>query len=52
MTIEEAIEHCYKDAEKERACGDKDGCVDEHLQLATWLEELREIKKNAKSNNQ
>ncbi len=41
MTIDEAIHHCYEDAEKEGKC-DKDPCANEHIQLAQWLEELKE----------
>jgi len=44
MTIDEAIKHCYEDAEKEKACEVKNPCASEHLQLAHWLEELKEVK--------
>ena len=37
MNIDEAIKHCYEFAESK--CGD---CGKEHLQLARWLEELKE----------
>jgi len=41
MTIDEAIEHC-----KEVACDCKagDGCAAQHLQLAAWLSELKELR--------
>jgi len=45
MTIDDAIKHCYEDAEREQSCNGKNGCVEEHLQLAGWLEELKEIKR-------
>jgi len=44
MTLDEAIQHCYEDVKKEKACGNKDTCADEHLQLAQWLEELKRLK--------
>jgi hypothetical protein len=40
MTIEEAIEHC-----KERAQGCS-LCAAEHAQLAKWLEELVQLRKD------
>ena len=40
MTIEEAIEHC-----KERAQGCS-LCAEEHAQLARWLEELVQLRKD------
>ena len=47
MDIDEAIQHCYEDAEKEEKCklGDKSPCANEHVQLAHWLEELKERRK-------
>ena len=42
MTLEEAIIHC-----KEKAC-DNTQCAMEHRQLAEWLEELQEYRKNAR----
>ena len=39
ITIDEAIEHCYEVADKK--CDD---CGKEHLQLAKWLEELKESR--------
>ena len=39
MTLDEAIKHCYEVAD--RKCDD---CGKEHLQLAKWLEELRDFK--------
>lgn len=56
MTIDEAIQHC-KEKQKllnEQACSEdmteKEAadcfeCATEHLQLATWLEELQELRK-------
>lgn len=43
MTIDEAIQHCKENAEKEILCG-HDLCAREHLQLAEWLEELKTLK--------
>lgn len=40
MTLEEAIIHC-----KEKACSNTQ-CAIEHGQLAEWLEELQEYRKN------
>lgn len=39
ITIDEAITHCYEVAD--RKCDD---CGKEHLQLAKWLEELKESR--------
>ena len=40
MTLEEAIIHC-----KEKAC-DNTQCSIEHEQLAEWLQELQQYRKN------
>ena len=40
MTLEEAIIHCEK-----KAC-DNIECSTEHKQLAEWLKELLELKRN------
>lgn len=40
MTLDEAIAHCYAVA------GGCDACAAEHLQLAHWLEELKEYREN------
>ena len=40
MTLEQAIKHCYEVAEKEQCYA----CAEEHLQLASWLEELKELR--------
>ena len=37
MTLDEAIQHCYDVANK--GC---DECAEEHLQLAKWLEEIKQ----------
>lgn len=42
MTLEEAIVHC-----EEKACGNTQ-CALEHRQLAEWLQELRQYRKNAR----
>ena len=42
MTLDEAIDHCL-----ERANQDCSSCADEHLQLAEWLIELKDLRKNA-----
>ena len=42
MTLEEAIKHC-----KEKAC-DNTQCAIEHRQLAEWLQELQQYRKNAR----
>ncbi len=41
MELEEAIQHCYENAEKEK-CNGHILCSNEHIQLAHWLEELKE----------
>lgn len=41
MTIDEAIEHCKEVAKKSDTCED---CANAHLQLASWLEELKELR--------
>lgn len=47
MTLEEAIIHC-----KEKACGNNAQCALEHRQLAEWLEELQQYRKNARKEEQ
>ena len=42
MTLEEAIIHC-----EEKACGNTQ-CALEHRQLAEWLKELQQYRKNAR----
>lgn len=42
MTLEEAITHC-----KEKAC-DNTQCALEHRQLAEWLQELQQYRKNTR----
>ncbi|MCQ2016780.1 hypothetical protein [Clostridium butyricum] len=42
MTIDEAIEHCYEIAKEQEYCGE---CAQQHLTLAIWLEELKELRK-------
>ena len=39
MNLDEAIQHCYG-----RARADCSECAEEHLQLAEWLEELKQYK--------
>jgi hypothetical protein len=42
MTVDEAIEHCYKVAKEQNYCTE---CAQQHITLATWLEELKELRK-------
>ena len=42
MTLDEAIDHCL-----DRANQDCSSCADEHSQLAEWLIELKDLRKNA-----
>ena len=42
MTLDEAIKHC-----EEKSCGNSK-CALEHRQLAEWLEELKEYRKNVR----
>lgn len=42
-SLDEAIKHCYEVSEKVK-CNDK--CYNDHIQLAHWLEELKECRKN------
>lgn len=42
MTLDEAIEHAREVGEKMQKNCDTKSCGDEHLQLAAWLEELRQ----------
>ena len=44
MTLDEAIAHAQEVAAQLGCCE----CADEHRQLAEWLEELRELRKNNK----
>lgn len=41
MKLESAIQHALKASERDDLCTE---CRSEHKQLATWLEELREIR--------
>jgi hypothetical protein len=43
LTLDEAIKHCKEEATKEKSCGN-DACAEEHLQLAVWLEELKQLR--------
>ena len=45
MSLDDAISHCYDVAENTDAytC---DACLVEHLQLAAWLEELRQRRED------
>ena len=45
MSLDDAISHCYDVAENVYAdtC---DACLVEHLQLAAWLEELRQRRED------
>ena len=47
MTLDEAIDHCL-----ERANQDCSSCADEHMQLAKWLIQLQELRKNAQDGEQ
>ena len=44
MTLNEAIEHCYEVANSTPCNESQKKCNAEHLQLAKWLEELREYR--------
>ena len=44
MTLDQAIKHCYEVAEKEQCCA----CAEEWLELAEWLEELKELREKNK----
>lgn len=46
MTLEEAIIHCEKKAGANTDCSAE--CSAEHRQLAEWLKELPELKRNSK----
>lgn len=41
MNLNEAIEHCYEVSKDDSAC---EACRQDHLQLAHWLEELRDFR--------
>lgn len=45
MSLDEAIEHCYEVSEKIK-CNDK--CKGDHIQLAHWLEELKEYREGVR----
>lgn len=45
MTLEEAIKHCHEVFNKRSDMCQE--CRDEHLQLAKWLEELKDFKNKA-----
>lgn len=42
MNLNEAIEHCWENARRERYNGNGK-CAKEHEQLAKWLEKLRDL---------
>lgn len=47
MTLDEAIKHCYDVYNRMKSQDLEDcGCAEEHKQLAKWLEELKERRKN------
>ena len=54
LSIDEAIAHAREVAEYKRKCNENSDCIDitcercaeEHEQLAEWLEELKEMRKN------
>ncbi|WP_367567771.1 hypothetical protein [Lacrimispora sp.] len=41
MSLEEAIKHC-EDKAKEMGCSE---CAKDHLQLADWLRELKQLRR-------
>lgn len=43
MSLDDAISHCYDVAENADTC---EACRVEHLQLAAWLEELRQRRED------
>ena len=45
MSLDDAISHCYDVAENTDA-DTRDACLVEHLQLAAWLEELRQRRED------
>lgn len=48
MTLKDAINHCYEVADI-KICNDEEKeCGYEHLQLASWLERLEEIRDDLK----
>jgi hypothetical protein len=47
MTLDEAIQHCKDEADKECRIGNN-GCAKEHIQLAKWLMDYRRLKYNKK----
>jgi hypothetical protein len=42
LTLDEAIQHSEEKAKELSSCA----CASEHLQLAQWLKELKELKEN------
>ena len=44
MTLDEAVEHCYEVANSTPCNESQKKCNAEHLQLAKWLDELREYR--------
>ena len=50
MSLDEAIAHCKEVAQRLKASCDAEDyvCGDEHLQLASWLEELKTLRAQAK----
>lgn len=48
MMLEEAIKHCYEVLDIEDMCEE---CKQEHLQLAKWLEELKQRRSDISNDN-
>lgn len=42
MTIDEAIKHCKDIIKRNNDCKE---CIEQHAELLTWLEELKELRK-------
>ena len=53
MTLDEAINHCYEAAKRLKGNHMQDcQCAEGHLQLAHWLEELKDRRKKCKMKKQ
>lgn len=53
MTLEEAIDYCYKTANSLKSNHIKDyKCSNQYIQLAHWLEELKDRRKKCKMKKQ
>ena len=47
MTIDDAIKHCDEVIAEQQSCNNL-GCANDHIQLKSWLIELKKYRENLK----